>query len=155
MAAGSCRLIGIATGFTVGHSVTLALAALDIVRPPASIIEPLIALTIALAAVEAFTGKFQGQRWKIAAGFGLVHGFAFATALGHLQLTTRGKIAALFGYNLGVELGQVAVVLVVAPLVILAHRYATIGRPATKLAATGIFVCAVYWLVVRAAPLFS
>jgi hypothetical protein len=149
------QLIGIATGFTLGHSITLALAALDVVRPPSSIIEPLIALTIALAAVEALTGKLGAKRWKLAAGFGLVHGFAFATALAHLELTTRGKVVALFGYNLGVELGQVAVVLLVAPLVLLAHRHAAIGRPAIKLAAIGIFGCAVYWLIMRATPLFA
>jgi hypothetical protein len=149
------QLIGIATGFTLGHSVTLALAALDIVRPPSSIIEPLIALTIALAAIEAFTGKLGPKRWKIAAGFGLIHGFAFATALSHLELSTRGKVVALFGYNIGVELGQVAVVLIVAPLVMLAHRHAKVGRPITKAAAVGIFGCAVYWIIIRAAPLFA
>jgi hypothetical protein len=143
------QLVGIATGFTLGHSITLALAALDVVRPPAQVIEPLIALTIALAAVEAFTGKFKQHRWKIATGFGLVHGFAFATALTHLELTTRGKVTALFGYNIGVELGQVVVVLVVAPLVLFAHRRPRIGDVVTRIAATAIFACGVYWFFAR------
>lgn len=144
------QLIGIASGFTIGHSITLALSALDIVRPPASVIEPLIALTIAFAALEAFSGKLKAHRWKIAGAFGLVHGFAFATALSHVELTLRGKLAALFGYNLGVEIGQVIVVLVTAPIVMYAYRHARIGRPAIKVAAALIFGCGVYWFITRA-----
>lgn len=145
------QLAGVASGFTLGHSITLALAALDIVRPPAAIIEPLIALSIALAAVEAFTGRFKAHRWKIAAGFGLIHGFGFASALAHLDLSTRGEITALFGYNLGVELGQLAVVLCVAPLVLLAYRQrARPGIPlAVRLASSAICVAGLYWFVQR------
>ena len=144
------QLVGIASGFTLGHSITLALAALDIVRPLASVIEPLIALSIALAAVEAFTGRFKAHRWKIATGFGLVHGFGFATALSHLQLSTRGMVTALFGYNFGVELGQVVVVLLAAPLVILLHRRARTGQLVIRVAATMIFACGLYWFFQRA-----
>ncbi|CAN5173872.1 hypothetical protein BH11MYX1_BH11MYX1_41210 [soil metagenome] len=144
------QLIGIASGFTIGHSITLALSALNIVRPPSSVIEPLIALTIAFAALEAFTGKLKAQRWKIAGAFGLIHGFAFATALSHVELTLRGKLAALFGYNLGVEIGQVIVVLITAPIVMYAYRHARIGRPAIKVAAALIFGCGVYWFITRA-----
>jgi len=149
--AGGCllHLVGVASGFTLGHSITLALAALDIARPPAAIIEPLIALSIALAAAEAFTGRLAKQRWKIATGFGLVHGFGFATALSHLQLTTRGKLVALFGFNLGVELGQLVIVLAVAPLVFLLHRHERIGKPVMRVVAGVIFLCGVYWLFQR------
>ncbi len=144
------QLIAIASGFTIGHSITLALSALDIVRPPSSIIEPLIALTIAFAALEALSGKLKQHRWKIAGCFGLIHGFAFATALSHLELTLRGKISALFGYNLGVEIGQVIVVLATAPLVMYAYRHPRVGRPAIKVAAGLIFLCGLYWFVTRA-----
>lgn len=141
------QLLGIATGFTLGHSLTLALAALDVVRPPASVIEPLIALSIALAAAEAFVSRWRSQRWKIAASFGLIHGFGFATALSHLDLTTRGKITALFGFNFGIELGQVVVVLAVAPVVIWAHRRGS--NTAIRTAAAFIFLCGLYWFVRR------
>lgn len=144
------QLLGIASGFTIGHSITLALSALDIVRPPSSVIEPLIALTIAFAALEALSGKLKAQRWKIAGCFGLIHGFAFATALSHVELTLRGKLAALFGYNLGVEIGQVVVVLITAPIVMYAYRHARIGRPAIKVAAALIFGCGIYWFITRA-----
>jgi hypothetical protein len=143
------QLFGLATGFTVGHSITLALAAFDIVRPPPSIIEPLIALSISLAAVEAFTGKWKQHRWKIATFFGLIHGFGFATALSHLDLTTGGRVTALFGYNLGVELGQVVIVLLFAPLVILAHRRWRHGKLAIKITAGLVFICGMYWFIER------
>ncbi len=145
------QLVGIASGFTLGHSITLAIAALGIVRPPSSVIEPLIALSIALVAVEAFTGAFRRQRWKIATGFGLIHGFGFANALNDLELSTRGMATALFGYNLGVELGQVVVVLVVAPLVLVAHRHQRIGTYLVKAVACGVFVLGMQWFVERVA----
>ncbi|MEO8706531.1 MAG: HupE/UreJ family protein [Kofleriaceae bacterium] len=144
------QLLGIATGFTIGHSVTLALAGLDILRPPPSLIEPLIALTIALAAVEAFTGKFKAHRWKIATAFGFIHGFAFASALAEMDLAASGLAKALFGFNLGVELGQVAIILIVAPMIIAMYRY----RPnAAKFivqgAAAAIFIAGMYWFFER------
>ncbi len=143
------QLLGLTTGFTVGHSVTLALAALDVVRPPSSIIEPLIALSIALAALEAFFGKWQKHRWKIAMVFGLIHGFGLATALSHLELTTRGKVTALFGYNLGVELGQLVIVLLVAPVILIAQRRWRHGKLASKAAACVVFVFGMYWFIER------
>lgn len=143
------QLVGIASGFTLGHSITLAIAALGIVRPPSEVIEPLIALSIALVAVEAFTGALREHRWKIATGFGLIHGFGFANALTELDLSTRGMVTALFGYNLGVELGQIAVVLVVAPMVLVAHRSRWLGGYAIKAAASGIGVLGLYWFFER------
>lgn len=144
------RLVGIATGFTVGHSITLALAVTGVVRPPASVIEPIIALTIAFAAAESFVGRFERHRWKIATAFGFVHGFGFAAALLELDLQSRGDLAkALFGYNLGVELGQVAIVLVVAPLILLAHRHEPSRRYLLRAIAAAIFCAGMYWFVTR------
>jgi hypothetical protein len=144
------RLVGIATGFTLGHSITLALAALDIVRLPGWLIEPLIALTIALAALEAMTGRFERHRRKIATGFGLIHGFGFAAALTELELSTGDMVTALFGYNLGVELGQVAIVLVTAPLVMLLYRSPRWCRAIVPAIGATIFVAGMYWFLERA-----
>jgi hypothetical protein len=144
------RLVGIATGFTLGHSITLVLAALDVVHVPASIVEPIIALSIAVAAAEAYSNRFDRHRWKIATAFGLVHGFGFAAALTHLELSARGKATALFGFNLGVEVGQVVIVLVAAPLIVALHRHPRVGRPMRRGAAAMIFVCGLYWFVQRA-----
>ena len=144
------RLVGIASGFTLGHSITLGLAALDLVRLPGWLVEPLIALTIALAALESMTNRFERHRWKIAMGFGLVHGFGFAAALSELQLSTGDTVTALFGYNLGVELGQIAIVLAVAPLVILLHRSPKWRPVVVPVVGGAIFLAGIYWFIQRA-----
>jgi hypothetical protein len=143
------RLLGIVSGFTVGHTITLGLAALGVVRPPSSVIEPLIALTIAFVAVEAYTSRLERHRWKIATCFGLIHGFGFANALTELHLSRGDMAKALFGYNLGVELGQVVLVLLIGPLVWLVHRDARVGRPLTRALSIGIFLVAIYWFFIR------
>jgi len=143
------RLLGVATGFTVGHTVTLALATMGVVHPPGSVIEPLIALSIAFVAVEAMTKKWEKHRWKIALGFGLVHGFGFANALTSLHLSTGAKVKALFGYNLGVEIGQLVIVILLAPLVLAAHRRPRARRWILMPIAAAIFIAGMYWFVTR------
>lgn len=149
------RILGIVSGFTLGHSVTLALSALHVVRPPAQLIEPLIALTIAWVAAQTVDrrlgrrlGGRGGHRWWIAAGFGLIHGFGFATALHQLDLPTRELVPALLGYNLGVELGQVAIVLAAAPVILTLDRHRRLDPIVRGLAA---LICAagVYWFFQR------
>jgi hypothetical protein len=144
---GLARTLGVVSGFTLGHSITLALSALHIVRPPAGLIEPLIALTIAFVAAQALAGR-GGHRWQIAACFGLIHGFGFATALHQLALPTRELVPALLGYNLGVELGQVAIVLAAAPLILTLQRHRQLQPIARGLAA---LICAagIYWFFQR------
>jgi hypothetical protein len=143
------QLLGIASGFTVGHSITLALSALGVLRPPAALIEPLIALSIALVAAEAFlrtASRDSGRRrWKIAAAFGLVHGFGFASALHQLDLSWRDMITALSGYNLGVELGQVAIVMIIAPLMLMLQRSRRVHHLTVRVLASTIFVAGLYW----------
>jgi hypothetical protein len=142
------RILGIVSGFTLGHSLTLALAALHVVRPPPRLIEPLIALSIAFVAARTVAGRFDGHRWKLASGFGLIHGFGFATALDQLALPTRELVPALLGYNLGVELGQVAIVLVAAPVLLhlqCHRRY----QPVVRALATAILVAGIYWFFQR------
>jgi hypothetical protein len=142
------RILGIVSGFTLGHSTTLALSALHVVRPPAAIIEPLIALSIAFVAAEAFLGKFEGHRWKVASAFGLIHGFGFATALNQLDLSTGDLVSALFGYNLGVELGQVTIVLIAAPLLLYLQRHRRF-HPIVRGLAAAIFLAGMYWFFQR------
>ncbi len=143
------RLVGIASGFTLGHSITLALSGLGLVRPPASVIEPVIALSIALVAAQAFLGKEERRRWQVAAAFGLVHGFGFAGALGELELSTPELVTALFGYNAGVELGQVAIVCVVAPLILLLQRRPALHHAVVRVLSAAICVAGMYWFVQR------
>ena len=110
------EVLKIVTAFTVAHSITLALAALEIVRLPSRWVEATIAASVALAALNNLRPFFGKRGWLVAFGFGLVHGFGFASVLGDLELG-RGALAwALAGFNLGVELGQLAIVLLFLPL---------------------------------------
>jgi len=143
------QLVGIATGFTVGHSITLALTALDVVHLPPSVIEPLIAASIAFVALEAMTGLWKQHRWKIATFFGLVHGFGFGYALDGLDLSTAGYVKALFAFNLGVEVGQIMLMLVLVPLVLLAHRNKRVTPYVIKGLAGLIFIAGMYWTIER------
>src|SRR5262245_3558809 len=110
-------LLKVITSFSAAHSVTLALATFGVVSVPARIIESLIALSIAYIAIENFTGKTLVHRWKITFLFGLVHGFGFSNVLKEMALTRRTLAIGLFSFNGGVELGQLAFVGVVFPLV--------------------------------------
>jgi hypothetical protein len=147
------QLVGIASGFTLGHSITLALSGLGLVRPPASVIEPVIALSIALVAAQALLGvrEREGRRWQVAAAFGLVHGFGFASALHELELSTPEMVSALFGYNLGVELGQIAIVLAIAPPILLLQRRPRAHRVVVRVLAAAICAAGLYWFVERIA----
>ncbi len=150
LAGGSIRqLVGVVTGFTVGHSITLALSALDVVRPPAALIEPLIALSIAIVAAEALSGKLPKHRWRVAAVLGLVHGFGFARGLQSFDLSKVNAGVALLGYNLGVELGQLVIILLVAPLILLAHRHAYSKMFVGKIAPALILAAGLWWFVER------
>lgn len=113
LVAASPRRVAVAvTGFTVGHSVTLSAAALSWVSAPAAATELVIAASIALLAAEAARRKdtlTSRYPWAIAALFGLVHGFGFAGALAEIGLPQQSRAWALLAFNVGVELGQLAV----------------------------------------------
>jgi hypothetical protein len=116
-------LAKIITAFTVAHSVTLALAVLDIVQLPERLVEAVIALSIAFVAAEnIFLRPVMSRRWLVSFCFGLVHGFGFSSALRELGLPTHGLALALLGFNVGVELGQGLVVAVALPLLALMRR---------------------------------
>ena len=104
------------TAFTVAHSVTLALAMLEVVSPPTRWVESLIAASVALTALDNHRPFLPAPRWKISALFGLVHGFGFAGALSDLGLDRADLARTLAGFNLGVELGQLGIVALLLPL---------------------------------------
>lgn len=114
----------IATAFTLAHSITLSLAALNIVAIPARIIESIIAFSIALAALNNLIPLFGKQQVLIAFLFGLVHGFGFANALSSLPLQTSARVMALCSFNIGIELGQLACIALFMPLALLMRRQA-------------------------------
>jgi hypothetical protein len=117
---GWLSLAKIITAFTVAHSVTLALAVLDIVTLPGRLVEAIIALSIAVVAAEnLFLRPVMARRWLVSFAFGLVHGFGFSSVLREIGLPTDGLLLALFGFNAGVELGQALVVVVLLPALVL------------------------------------
>jgi hypothetical protein len=148
-ARGFWPIVKIVTGFTIAHSITLSLAALGLVEVPSRIVEPLIAATIIWVAVEnlVFPGGAR-WRWLVAAMFGLVHGLGFASALTELGLPRDAMVRALVGFNVGVELGQLAFVAVVMPIVV---WLAKPGRVAALPQALSVVVAlaGAFWLVER------
>jgi len=120
---GWVSLAKIITAFTLAHSVTLALAVLNLVVLPARLIEAVIALSIAFVAAEnLFLSPVVSRRWLVSFCFGLVHGFGFSAALRELGLPSHGLLLSLFGFNAGVEAGQALVVAVVLPLIVVLRR---------------------------------
>ncbi len=115
---GSFRnLVKIVTAFTLAHSLTLVLAALQIVLLPTRLVESVIALSIVYIAVENFFVKDSDQRWLITFVFGLMHGFGFASVLTELGLPRSGLAVSLVSFNVGVEIGQIAIIGLVFPVV--------------------------------------
>jgi hypothetical protein len=149
------RIVWAITGFTVGHSLTLALATLGVVRVPVAAVETCIALSVAFLAAELVRGR-EGtvtRRYPlaVAAAFGLLHGFGFATVLAELGVPATQTLPALMFFNLGVELGQLGFAAAMLALAALARR----GVPAAalpRLAATVPYVAGVvaaYWVIER------
>jgi hypothetical protein len=120
---GWLALAKIVTAFTVAHSVTLGLAALDVVALPDRLVEAVIALSIAAVAAENLVATpVVGRRWLVSFCFGLVHGFGFSSALREAGRPGTGLVVALLGFNVGVELGQALVVTVALPVLALLRR---------------------------------
>lgn len=142
----------IVTAFTVAHSITLSLAALDVVRISPRIIEPAIAASVVVAAVQNLvrpSARWAGVRWQVAFALGLLHGFGFSSALADLGLTRRHLVATLFGFNLGVELGQLSFVAVFLPIAFAARR-SRLYRPVGVIAGSVVIaVVASGWFVER------
>jgi hydrogenase/urease accessory protein HupE len=142
----------IITCFTLAHSLTLALAALDVVSLPGRVVEPLIAASIVFVGVENIVRRGEpAWRWALTFALGLVHGFGFAGALKEAGLGSGGAalLVPLFSFNLGVELGQVAVAAVLLPLLWKLRRvpaYEKFGRTALSAA---VALAGLYWLVTR------
>jgi len=141
-------LLGVITAFTLAHSVTLALAVIGLVRPIPWLVEGVIALSIVAAAGENLLSngtRGVGIRAMYAAGFGLVHGFGFAGALGEVGLPREVLGWALAGFNIGVEIGQLGIVLLVVPLLEWVGRLELIVRWGS----VAIMAAGLYWTVER------
>lgn len=138
------------TAFTLAHSITLGAAALGLFAPSPRLIEPLIALSIAYVGVENFFVKDAEKRWRITLPFGLIHGFGFAGALREVQLSRAEVPVALVSFNLGVEVGQIAVMAVALPLIMAARKKDWFKDRGVKIASAAIVVAGAFWFVTRA-----
>ena len=117
---GWARLLGSIAAFTVAHSVTLALAALEVVTFPDRLIGTAIAFSIAYVAAENLFPKYAiARRWAVSLGFGLVHGFGFAQVLREIGLPRENLPTSLLNFNLGIEAGQAIVLLLIVPILVL------------------------------------
>ena len=139
----------IVTAFTVAHSITLSIAALGVLVLPSRLVESVIALSVVLAALNNFWPLVLGRRWLVAFGFGLAHGFGFASVLADLGLPRDALLVSLVGFNLGVEAGQLAIVGVFLPAAFLARRHWGYRRLAFTGGSGAIALVAAVWLLER------
>ena len=138
---GSLRsLVGVVSAFTLAHSITLALAAFSIFTPSPHLVEPAIALSIAYVGVENLFVTDASKRWRITFPFGLIHGFGFAGALREIALPRAQVPVALVSFNLGVEVGQLAVLSLVLPLTLAARNAPWFGDRGVKTLSVAIAV---------------
>ena len=139
----------IVTAFTVAHSITLSLATLGMVALPSRLVESAIAASVVLAALNNVRPLILGRRWAVAFGFGLIHGFGFASVLADLGLPRDALALALVGFNLGVEGGQLAIVAVFLPIAFALRRTAFYRRGVMLGGSLLIALLAGIWLVER------
>ncbi|MFW6057704.1 MAG: HupE/UreJ family protein [Persicimonas sp.] len=144
------RLLWVVSTFTLAHSITLVASALELVSLSPSVVEPLIALSIAWLAVELLLDRKPGKHiFVLTFLFGLLHGFGFSYVLrDNVGLPTDALIPALFSFNLGVELGQIAIVCLAFPLVAWTRKQEW-GRRAMVVVAALVLLVALYWFVTR------
>ena len=143
------EVLWVVTAFTVAHSVTLSIAALQIVELPSRLVESAIAASVVLAAANNLWPMVERRRWLVAFGFGLIHGFGFASVLTELGLPRDALVLSLLGFNVGVEVGQLVIVACFLPVAYLLRN--------TPLYRRGVFVggsvltlmVALVWLVER------
>jgi hydrogenase/urease accessory protein HupE len=145
------RLAVIVTAFTIAHSITLSLAALNIVTPPARIIEPAIALSIVYVGADnlLIRGGRDVRPW-IAFAFGFIHGFGFANVLREMDLPARALGWSLFSFNVGVEIGQLLVVAAVASaLAALRSRSEAASRQLAVAGSVVVMAAGAFWFIQR------
>jgi hypothetical protein len=142
-------VLKIVSAFTVAHSITLTLATLHIISLPSRWVESAIALSVVVAALNNVFPLFQGSRWIAAFAFGLIHGFGFASVLTDLGLPQGVLLLALVGFNLGVEIGQLAIVGVFLPIAYALRGTRLYRGLILNSASTVIALIATVWLVER------
>jgi hypothetical protein len=143
-------VVKVVTAFTLAHSITLSLAALEVISLPSRLVESAIAASVVLAALNNLRGTVESRRWVLAFCFGLIHGFGFASVLTDLGLPQQALVLALVGFNVGVEIGQLAIVAVFLPLAFSLRSTGFYRVGVLKAGSVLVAVLAGWWLVQRA-----
>lgn len=143
------EVLKVVTAFTLAHSITLSLAALQIITLPSRLVESVIAASVVFAAVSNLRDAAHTKRWVMAFVFGLIHGFGFASVLADLGLPQGALVLALVGFNVGVELGQLAIVAVFVPLAFWLRDTKFYQLGVLKAGSVLIALLAGWWLVER------
>ena len=145
------QLLAVVTAFTLAHSITLSLAVLNVVTPPGRLVEPIIALSIVYVGVDNLMSRGgKDVRVWIAMIFGLIHGFGFASVLREMGLPSGALGWSLFSFNLGVEFGQLAVVLAVAVMLsAIRARSAVVGERVVVAGSIAVIAAGAFWFVER------
>lgn len=117
------RILKIATAFTIGHSITLIIGSFGLINPNEKLVEVCIALSIVITAIHAIKPIFPNKEIYVASSFGLIHGLAFATILTNLNLDTNKLIVSLLGFNIGIEMMQLFVIVLVMPWLLILSTY--------------------------------
>ena len=143
-------VLKVVTSFTLAHSITLSLAALSVISLPSRLVESTIALSVVLAALNNLKPLVAERRWAVAFAFGLIHGFGFASVLADLGLPQGTLLLALVGFNLGVEVGQLAIVGAFLPVAYALRGTWLYRRVVFAAGSAGIALVALVWLAERA-----
>ena len=144
------EVVKVVTAFTLAHSITLTVSALGYIDLPSRWVESAIAASVIAAALNNLTPVFTKKRALLAFSFGLIHGFGFASVLAGLELNGASRMAGILGFNLGVEIGQLALVAVFLPIAYKISRYPLYPPLVLKTGSLGIAGLAGLWLIERA-----
>lgn len=144
------NVLRIVTAFTVAHSLTLSLAALDIIRLPSRVVESTIAASVMLAGLGNLYPTMMSRRWMIAFGFGLIHGFGFAAVLTDLGLPQGSLLLSLVSFNIGVEIGQLVIVALFLPMAYVIRRSWSYPRLVLTGGSLAVIIIALIWFTERA-----
>lgn len=143
------EVLWVVTSFTAAHSITLSLAALGLISLPSRLVESAIALSVVLAAANNLWPMVEHRRWLVAFGFGLIHGFGFASVLSELGLPADALVLSLLGFNAGVEVGQMAIVAAFLPLAFLLRNTGFYLRGVFVVGSWLTMLVALVWLLER------
>lgn len=143
-------VLRVVTAFTVAHSITLSLAALEIITLPSRLVESVIAASVVFAALNNLFPLVNERRWLMALTFGLIHGFGFASVLTDLGLPREALVSSLFGFNIGVEVGQLTIVAAFLPLAFALRATQFYARAVFAGGSVLVALLAAIWLAERA-----